>query len=198
MPAFDQVELQTSRLLLRPLRDTDASELFDIFSDPQVMRYWSTPPWTSIDDAQALLARDRKALPEGEYIRLAMRHLDTGRVIGTCSLFDLSEQCRRAEIGYGLSAQVWGQGYMHEALSALLGFGFSALDLNRVEADIDPRNLASARSLERQGFVREGFLRERWIVGGVVSDTAFYGLLRGDWQRNVGKEAGPSLMRHQG
>ena len=50
-----------------------------------------------------------------------------------------------------------------------------------MEADIDPRNHASARSLERLGFTREGLLRERWIVKGEVSDTALYGLLQREW-----------------
>jgi len=68
-------------------------------------------------------------------------------------------------------------------LQALVGYGFDRMDLNRIEADVDPRNEASARSLERLGFACEGLLRERWIVGGEVSDTAMYGLLRKDWQR---------------
>ena len=71
---------------------------------------------------------------------------------------------------------------MHEALRALLDFGFGELDLNRIEADIDPRNGASARTLERLGFTKEGYLRERWIVGDEVSDTALYGLLRREWR----------------
>ncbi len=70
---------------------------------------------------------------------------------------------------------------MDEALRALLGHGFAELGLNRVEADIDPRNAASARSLERLGFKKEGHLRERWIVGDEVSDTATYGLLKSEW-----------------
>jgi RimJ/RimL family protein N-acetyltransferase len=70
---------------------------------------------------------------------------------------------------------------MHEALTALLEFAFGDLDLNRVEADIDPRNVASARSLERLGFHKEGHLRERWIVDGEVSDSSLYGLLRSEW-----------------
>ena len=64
---------------------------------------------------------------------------------------------------------------------ALIGFAFGELGLNRLEADIDPRNLASARSLESLGFTREGLLRERWIVNGEVSDTALYGLLAREW-----------------
>jgi RimJ/RimL family protein N-acetyltransferase len=71
---------------------------------------------------------------------------------------------------------------MHEALQALLEFGVGELDLNRIEADIDPRNSASARTLERLGFTKEGYLRERWIVGDEVSDTAIYGLLRREWR----------------
>jgi len=71
---------------------------------------------------------------------------------------------------------------MHEALQALLDFGFGELDLNRIEADIDPRNSASARTLERLGLTKEGYLRERWIVGEEVSDTALYGLLRREFR----------------
>ena len=73
------------------------------------------------------------------------------------------------------------QGYMREALSALLDHAFGELDLNRIEADTDPRNERSTRLLERLGFVKEGLFRERCIVDGEVSDAAMYGLLRREW-----------------
>jgi RimJ/RimL family protein N-acetyltransferase len=72
---------------------------------------------------------------------------------------------------------------MHEALKGVVDYAFNVLDLNRIEADIDPRNGSSARSLQRLGFTQEGLLRERWIVGLEVSDSAIYGLLRHDWPR---------------
>ncbi|MEJ2793672.1 GNAT family N-acetyltransferase [Iodobacter sp. LRB] len=181
MTTFEKVKLQTSRLILRPLQETDAAALLAIFSDEKVMQYWSTPPWDSIEIAEALIARDLKAMAAGDYIRLGIEREEDRVLIGNCTLFDLDKQCRRAEIGYGMAHSAWGKGYMHEALSALLDFGFTQLNLNRVEADIDPRNMASAKSLERLGFSREGYLRERWIVDGVVSDTALYGLLVSDW-----------------
>jgi RimJ/RimL family protein N-acetyltransferase len=81
-----------------------------------------------------------------------------------------------------MAVEAQGNGYMNEALVSLLEFGFSQLALNRLEADIDPRNTASAKSLERLGFRKEGHLRERWIVAGEVSDSGLYGLLRSDWQ----------------
>ena len=182
MAAFDKVNLRTARLLLRPLREADAPELFAIFSDLNVMRYWSTPPWPSVERAEEIIAGDLVALGAGERLRLGIERADDGLLIGTCSLFDLVEPSHRAELGYALAHAAWGCGYMHEALVALLDYGFGPLDLNRVEADIDPRNAASARSLERLGFKQEGFLRERWIVAGEVSDSALYGLLRADWR----------------
>ncbi|VWB67210.1 GCN5 family acetyltransferase [Burkholderia territorii] len=69
---------------------------------------------------------------------------------------------------------------MSEAAFALIEHAFGTLNLRRIEADIDPRNVASARLLERLGFVREGLLRDRWIVGDQVSDSALYGLLKSD------------------
>ncbi len=183
MPAFDQLTMTTSRLLLRPLRKADASTLLAVFSDPRVMRYWSTPPWDSIEQAHAMIAGDASAMPAGQQLRLGMVRSADNTLIGMCTLYAFSAQCRRAEVGYALASRCWGVGYMDEALRALLGYGFRELGLNRVEADIDPRNEASARSLERLGFAKEGLLRERWIVGDEVCDTAFYGLLARDWPR---------------
>ncbi len=71
---------------------------------------------------------------------------------------------------------------MNEALRTLVDHAFGTLNLNRLEADIDPRNHASAKTLERLGFQQEGHLRERWIVGDEISHTAFYGLLRREWE----------------
>ncbi|HEV3426497.1 MAG TPA: GNAT family protein, partial [Paraburkholderia sp.] len=100
--------------------------------------------------------------------------------------FHAHEQCRRAEIGFCLQRRQWGKGYMSEAAAAVVEHAFEAVKLNRIEADIDPRNTASARVLERLGFVREGLLRERWIVGDEVTDSALYGLLRSDRRASTG------------
>jgi len=181
MQAFEDLPLRTDRLVLRPLQETDADALFRIFSDEKVMRYWSTLPWTSHEPARAMIARDQ-AQTSRDHLRLGIVLSQDERLIGTCTLFSINATCRRAEVGYGLGSFAWGRGYMNEALKALLDYGFRQLNLNRVEADIDPRNEASARTLERLGFTKEGYLRERWIVGDEVSDTALYGLLQREWK----------------
>lgn len=181
LPGFQHLRLDTPRLHLRPLAEHDEDALFALFSDPRVMRYWSTPPWTQRAKARAMVDRDREAMASGEHLRLGIVRTSDERLVGTCTLFQLVPGCRRAEVGYALVPAAWGQGLLQEALGALLDHGFGAMDLNRVEADIDPRNTASARSLERLGFRHEGLLRERWIVDGEVSDSALYGLLQRDW-----------------
>ncbi len=178
---FD-LAIHTRRLLLRPLQADDALALWGIFGNPAVMRYWSTPPWESLAPGHLMVAQDQAAGPDADWLRLGLVRRDDDQLIGTCTLFDHNRDSRRAEVGYALAQDAWGQGWMNEALVALLDHGFEAWNLNRVEADIDPRNLASARTLERLGFCREGLLRERWIVAGEVSDSALFGLLRRDWQ----------------
>ncbi len=179
---FANLPLCTARLALRLHREADADAVFGIFADPRVMRYWSGPAWTDLEQAHEAVARHVAAFAAGEYLTLGIERREDGRLIGQCTLFNLSAQSRRAEIGYCLASDAWGHGYMQEALGGLIGYAFEVLDLNRLEADIDPRNLASARTLERLGFEKEGVLRERWIVGGEVSDSALYGLLARDWR----------------
>ena len=180
---FD-VALHTHRLLLRPLQRGDEDALFAVFGDPEVMRHWSTPPWPDAAPGVQMIETDLGAGPDADWLRLALVLRDSDELLGTCTLFDHHAPSRRAEIGYALARRAWARGLMHEALSALLDHGFEGWNLNRVEADIDPLNRASARVLERLGFRLEGLLRQRWIVAGQASDSALYGLLRSD--RNAG------------
>jgi ribosomal-protein-alanine N-acetyltransferase len=169
------------RVVLRWISEDDIDSLFEIFSNPQVMRYWSTVP---LPDREAAVALQRE-IAEGNLREamfkwgIALR--DSGKVIGTTTLFNLSLDNGRAELGYAMAHAYWGQGYMNEALKALVSHAFEVMELRRLEADVDPRNVASVRTLERLGFQREGFLRERWHVNGEIQDALFYGLLRREW-----------------
>jgi RimJ/RimL family protein N-acetyltransferase len=172
---------------LRPFCKSAAEALFSIFSDTRVTRNLNRPAWSSIASAHVRISQDTKADASGGCLRFGIELSSSEKLVGECSLFSLEPEPQRAEIGYTLGFDPWSHGYTNEALVCLLDFGFSKLSLNRVEADIDPRNRASAKSLGRLGFKEEGRLRERWIVNGEVSDTAYYGLLSSEWrttQRN--------------
>ena len=173
--------LSTARLRLRPFTHGDAAALFRVFSDEEIVRFWSVAAWTDIAQAEKMIEEALLAYREGGLSRYAIALADTDELIGICNLRGFYEQNRRCELGYALGSAHWGHGYAFEALEALLGHAFSALDMNRIEADIDPRNDASARLLERLGFRQEGYMPERWFVHGEYADTAFYGLLRRYW-----------------
>jgi len=185
MPNFSATLLNTSRLLLRPLLPCDAPAIFTLRCDAKVNRFTGISPWNSIESAHAYIANDINAMESGEFVRFGLVKRDDASLIGTCTLFHLDAQCRRAEIGYNLLPESWGKGYMQEALRPLIQFGFDELKLNRIEADVDPENFPSIKTLERFGFQREGFLRERWIVNGVKADTVLMGLLLSDWEATV-------------
>ena len=179
-------DIPARRLRLRWLTDHDVDDVFAVFRDPDVMRYWSCPPFETRDAAVDLIDEIRRCFADKSLFQWGIELTGNGRIIGTCTLAEVSVQNRRAELGFALGRAWWGQGYAREAVEALLGFAFGRLNLHRVEADADPRNDASIRLLERVGFVREGTLRERWIVAGETQDTAFFGLLRREWEERNG------------
>jgi ribosomal-protein-alanine N-acetyltransferase len=174
--------ITTSRLILRWISEDDIDALYDVFSDPQVMRYWSSGP---LADKQAAAEMQREIAAgnrNNSSLKWGLALRDSNTIIGTVTLFNLNVSNGRAELGYAMGRPYWGKGYMHEALQALLAHAFEVLELRRLEADVDPRNVPSIRTLERLGFQREGFLRERWDVNGEIQDALFYGLLRREWR----------------
>jgi ribosomal-protein-alanine N-acetyltransferase len=174
--------LSTARLRLRPFEDTDVDDLFALHSNAFVLRYWDSPPWTEPGRAQRFVAACRQLAAEGTGARLAVQRADDGTFLGWCTLVRWNPDHRSASLGYCFLEAAWGHGYATEAAGALLRWAFDTLDLNRVQAEADTRNVASARVLEKLGFVREGTLREDCVVDGEVSDSWVYGLLRREWR----------------
>lgn len=185
-PLLPTPALQTERLRLRAFEDADADDLFALHSNAYVLRYWDSPPWSERARAEKFIAACRQMELEGTGARLAVDRVADGAFIGWCSLSGWNSVYRSASLGYCFGDAVWGHGYATEAARALLGWAFEALDLNRVQAEADTRNVASGRVLEKLGFLREGTLREDCVVNGEVSDSWVYGLLRREW-RSVGE-----------
>lgn len=182
------------RVLLRPLTDQDVPALYGIFSDPEVMRFWSHPPFTNESQAEHYLEEVAAGLESktlfqwglarlARLARLAPIAEEPSELLGTCTLWQLDVPNQRAEVGFILGREHWGQGLMKDGFGALIDYAFSELGIRRLEADVDPENTSSIGLLERLGFELEGRLRERWSVGGVVTDSLFYGLLERDWRK---------------
>lgn len=183
MMTFSPVTLHTARLQLRFLNASDAAAIFRVHADPETMRYFSSTAWQDLAQADEHIARTCRDYADGSALRLAI--VLAGDVIGSITLYAFDRRNHRCEIGYILGRPYWGQRYMQEALAAMIRYAFGPLALRRLEADIHPDNIASARLLEGQQFQREGHLRQRWFVGDEVSDSIIYGLLRKDWEAAI-------------
>jgi RimJ/RimL family protein N-acetyltransferase len=173
--------LPTAHLRLRPFTDADGDDLYALHSNAHVLRFWDAPPWSEPERAERFLAASRQMAEDGTGARVAIERVSDGTFVGWCGVTRWNPDFRSASLGYVLAEQAWGHGYATEAAGALLQWAFDTLDLNRVQAETDTRNLASARVLEKLGFVREGTLREDCVVNGDVSDSWVYGLLRREW-----------------
>jgi ribosomal-protein-alanine N-acetyltransferase len=112
-----------------------------------------------------------------------------GSLIGTCGYFRWNQQHQRAEIGYDLCPDVWGQGLMPEALQALIRYGFAEMNLNRIEAMTHIENLRSQHVLTKLGFQREGLLREYYCQEGIYNDQVQYSLLKREWKDKLPQSA---------
>lgn len=175
--------LETERLVLRAFQEHDAEDMFRIYSDKEAMRFWGSPPMTAIDEARQKIDRILDDFRAHQGIRWAFSLKGQQRMIGSGGFWRLMKQHKRAEIGYELAPEYWGQGLVPEAFTAILTFGFEQLGLHSVEAQIDPANHASRRVLEKLGFVQEGYFRENYCVDGRFTDTAVFSLLHDTWQR---------------
>ncbi|MHC4379960.1 MAG: GNAT family N-acetyltransferase [Planctomycetota bacterium] len=174
-------ELHAQDIDLRWVVPADAEDLFAVFGDPDVMRYWSHPAWTGLLEAKTYIASIHRHFSDRTLFQWGISDRSTGRLLGTCTLFQLDAQNRRGELGIILGKSAWGRGLGRQALETLVGFAFNSLGLHRLEADVDPKNRRSLALFEGQGFLKEGLLRERWFVHGQIQDTILLGLLAREW-----------------
>lgn len=178
----------TDRLLLRPI-DAEADLLLiqAYRSIPELCRYVPFSPGTPEELAERLADPERVRSvieAEGQVISLVMERRNTGEVIGDLVLFWHSDRDRHAEVGYVLHPDHEGHGYATEATRALLGLAFDDAGAHRVSAQLDERNTASARLLERLGFRHEAtFIDGEWFKD-EWSTLLVYAILDREWAQN--------------
>lgn len=179
--------LETPRFVLRAVVPEDAPAIFQIMRNPEVLRYFGRPPMATLAEAAEHVARLDQAFREQEGIRWAIVDRTQDQLIGTCGFWRLIRAHFRAEIGYELAQEWWGQGVMTEALAAMLWVGFAQMGLHSVEAQIHPANIGSRRVLEKLGFVQEGYFRENYYepAESQFTDTVVFSLLQRDWAQQT-------------
>jgi ribosomal-protein-alanine N-acetyltransferase len=171
--------LDTPRLRLRPFCPADAESVVRLAGHREIAATTLTIPHPySQQDAQTWIGAHAAEAEAGRAWTFAIT-LRSGELVGAIGLHVVPAH-RRAEVGYWIGVDRWGQGFASEALRAMLDFGFSTLGLNRIEAHVFPGNPASRRVLEKLGFRFEGLLRQHVVKDGVPLDGLFYARLSSD------------------
>jgi ribosomal-protein-alanine N-acetyltransferase len=174
----DLPALETERLILRKMTLNDVEAVFAYASDPEVSRYTLWETHRSIEDSRAFLKLTTQKYENGGEPDWGIVYKGNGCLVGVCGLVNWEAEHARAEIGFVLSREYWGHGFMPEAVRAMFRFGFERMNLNRIEARCIAENAASARVMEKAGMVYEGMLRQREYIKGAYRDIKFYAILR--------------------
>ncbi len=177
------MQLTTERLVLRDFVESDWEAVLAYQQDPLYLRYYE---WTSrtAEEVRAFMKRfldQQRQVPRIKF-QFAVTLKSSGQLIGNCGIRRDSPEAREADMGYELDPNHWRKGYATEAAGAVLDFGFSSMDLQRVTAWCIADNVASARVLEKIGMKLEKRMRHHQYFKGRWWDTLWYAIRYEDWQ----------------
>lgn len=179
-------KLETDRLILRQMTLEDVPALFKIWSDPEVTKYINITAFKEESQAREMIELLNRLAEEKKAIRWAITLKEDQKVIGSGGFNTwLKEEAFRGEIGYDLDRGYWGRGIMTEVLRALISFGFGPMKLNRIEAMVEPENIASIKLLKKNGFWEEGLLREYQVSKEKFIDLQIFSLLKREYNLSV-------------
>ena len=158
--------LETDRLLLRPMKITDAEDMYDYAKREEVTEYLLWSPHSSYFFTKDYLGYIGCRYSAGDFYDWAVVEKQSGRMIGTCGFTSIDAANNVGEVGYVLNPDFHGKGYATEAVKRVIAFGFKNLELHRIEAKFMKGNDASLRVTEKVGMTFEGYHRDAMLVKG--------------------------------
>lgn len=172
--------LYSDRLTYRNFIDADAHDMFDLKTNEQVMAFMDSARHQNLDDSLNAIKTNQESFKNKTGINWAIIETESNTCIGYFGYWKLCRDNCRGEIGYSLKPEFWGKGYMFEAMTTLINFGFNAMHLHSIEANINPMNKKSENLLVKFGFKKEAYFRENYLFNGLYLDSTIYSLLQSD------------------
>jgi ribosomal-protein-alanine N-acetyltransferase len=168
--------LETERLRLAPLAVADASSIFPLMDDPEVMAHWDWPETDDPDLVAELIGGQVAQMADGAAVHWSIRSLAREEFLGCCDLTEIDRRHKRAEVGFMLGRDAWGQGFALEAMRAVIAYT-AVSGLRKLTARTHLGNRRSESLLTKLGFETEGLLRGHILQDGDRRDCRLYGLL---------------------
>jgi [ribosomal protein S5]-alanine N-acetyltransferase len=177
--------IETERLRLRGIRPGDVTAVYEIFGDEAVTRYYGLETYTGIEQAAERITLYRQNFMKRQSLRWGITFKDDDWLLGTVGIMNWKPRFFNAALGYDMAKRHWRQGIMFEALTAVLDYAFSTMQMNRLEAFVMPQNEPSSQLLEKLGFQNEGLMRQYGYWRGEFHDLVLYSLLKDDWRKEI-------------
>jgi RimJ/RimL family protein N-acetyltransferase len=180
------MNLQTARLLLRNLKESDLRDFLEYRSDPEVCRFQGYEPFTE-EQGRKYIAnlKERKFGAAGKWIQLGIELKGENKLVGDIGLKPDAGEPRIAEFGISLSRQYQGNGYAKEALTEVFDFLFSQSGIHRIIGIVDVENSGVIRLVEKLNFRREAAFVASFCDKGIWRDEYLYAMLASDWKSNL-------------
>jgi len=175
-------QLETDSLLLRQIQYSDVDAFHKMRTDPSLMKYMDMEKPKSIGDTQTKIEQEIASFSKGDSVYWAIAQKGSKQMIGGAGYWRLMKEHYRAEIGYQLAPDFWRMGYSCEALKAIIDFGFKKMGLHSIEGNVNPKNIASIKLLNKLGFVQEAYFKENFYFNGKFLDSAIFSLVVSDWK----------------
>ncbi|MBE6638548.1 MAG: GNAT family N-acetyltransferase [Ruminococcaceae bacterium] len=176
--------LTTPRLILRKILPQDANDMFSYASRQDVTAYLLWSPHPDLAYTVKYLKYVQGEYKKGRFFDWAIILAETERMIGTVGFTELDRVNMTAEIGYVVNPDYHGMGIATEAVSAVIGYAFCELKIERVEARYMVGNTASLRVMEKCGMKKEGILRSLMEVKGIRRDIGICSILKNEYFAN--------------
>ncbi|MCP3738441.1 GNAT family N-acetyltransferase [Rossellomorea sp. BNER] len=177
-------ELRTDHLILREITEQDAPALFEYFSSDKAMQFYGMNPLTTLEQMEYIVKGMASGYEKKQAVRWGVQLKDHQELIGTIGFNNWSRMHKKAELGYDLNPRHWRKGYMFEAISKVIQYGFDEISLNRIGAFVYLDNEASNRILEKIGFHKEGTLKDYYFSYDKHHDVNVYRLLQSEFSNN--------------
>lgn len=169
-------DLQTIRLILRQVRESDDKDMFEYTSSPEITKFLSWEPHNDITQARFYISQLIENYKLADCYAWAIEVKDLNKFIGIVRIFDVSFANKRGELSYILNPAFQGKGLAVEAIKAVLEFCIEQVGLNRIQARCTPDNYPSERVMQKLGMRYEGTLRDYWINKGIFTDAKLFAL----------------------
>lgn len=175
-------KLISKRLILRPLKVSDATMMFNNWAyDDRVTKYLSWPSHQSVETTKKSLMVRKKKYLKFKYYDWGIVVKDTKELIGTITVVRQNSLKKIMELGFCIGYEWWGNGYTAETMKIVIGYLFQNTNVNWIEACHDKRNNNSGKVMRKSGMTYEGTFRQRGVNNMGICDEVVYSILRKDY-----------------